>query len=488
MKARIFLVITLIFFVSLIFSQNAPDTLWTRTIDREWMMNETFSVQQTFDGGFIVGGNTENYDNPDYRDLWLMKFNGAGDLLWEKKYMEDEHYETGGLVVQASDGGFVIVGMTDFPDYTNDIIVIKTDNEGNYEWHYIFQEFGVEIEATSIQLTSDNGYIISGWIGDEFTNQADGLLLKINNSGNLEWSQTYNFTLSSINEKAYSVYQTVDSGFIICGDYCIYDENYNLTSDIFVLKVNNSGDYDWHEFYPLNDNGYARSIKQTNNEDFILTGYSGNDEVSVIYNIVLIKIDNDSSFLWESHYYDDEYDNQAYDIEITSDNCYVISGYIHSDHGILIKTDEEGDTIWEKILYNGEKKFYDVQQTEDDGFILAGTCWGDLTDGYLVRLDNTVSVENNLIIEPDFRLMNFPNPFKGLTTISFSVTQKTPFVNLEIYNIKGQKVKQFSLDDGRCSIDWNGSDENNKLVSNGTYFYKMSVGGFTSVKKMILMK
>ncbi|HHE37821.1 MAG TPA: T9SS type A sorting domain-containing protein, partial [Candidatus Cloacimonetes bacterium] len=85
------------------------------------------------------------------------------------------------------------------------------------------------------------------------------------------------------------------------------------------------------------------------------------------------------------------------------------------------------------------------------------------------------------------------------TTISFSVTQTSRFVTLDIYNIKGQKVK--TLDILECcnrvaaastqlmhSIDWNGKDEFGNPVNSGVYFYKLKCGKYSATKKMILIR
>ncbi len=85
---------------------------------------------------------------------------------------------------------------------------------------------------------------------------------------------------------------------------------------------------------------------------------------------------------------------------------------------------------------------------------------------------------------------NFPNPFNPVTTIQFSLPHNGE-VNLEIFNIRGQKVKSLinqSMDAGTHKILWNGSDSNEHPVGSGIYFYKLRVANFTSVKKMILLK
>jgi hypothetical protein len=86
---------------------------------------------------------------------------------------------------------------------------------------------------------------------------------------------------------------------------------------------------------------------------------------------------------------------------------------------------------------------------------------------------------------------NYPNPFNPTTTISFSVAQTLSFVELEIYNIKGQKVKTLineKIQVGNHQVVWNGKDGNGKQVASGIYFYKMKSGNYNKTKKMLLLK
>lgn len=86
---------------------------------------------------------------------------------------------------------------------------------------------------------------------------------------------------------------------------------------------------------------------------------------------------------------------------------------------------------------------------------------------------------------------NYPNPFNPTTSISFSIPNESK-VSLDVYNIKGQKVKTLVNNDlgiGNHSIVWNGVDESGKSVSSGVYFYKLSVNGKSkAVKKCLMLK
>jgi flagellar hook assembly protein FlgD len=94
---------------------------------------------------------------------------------------------------------------------------------------------------------------------------------------------------------------------------------------------------------------------------------------------------------------------------------------------------------------------------------------------------------------------NYPNPFNPTTTISFSVTQNavsgsdgSSFVTLEIYNLKGQKVKTLVnevLSAGEHSVVWDGKNTNNKAVATGIYFYNLKIGSKSlATKKCLLLK
>ncbi len=85
---------------------------------------------------------------------------------------------------------------------------------------------------------------------------------------------------------------------------------------------------------------------------------------------------------------------------------------------------------------------------------------------------------------------NYPNPFNPETNIAFSVKEKAN-VQIEVYNVKGQKVKTLVnnvMDQGNHSITWNGKDDSSKDVASGIYFYRMKSGKYTATGKMILMK
>ena len=137
--------------------------------------------------------------------------------------------------------------------------------------------------------------------------------------------------------------------------------------------------------------------------------------------------------------------------------------------------------------------------------IYGADCW---MDGYFGDSVADIEILNNAVIqdfylEPDVEAeddmkpllslgQNYPNPFNPTTTINFSLEQPSSKTALEIYNVRGQKVKQFVQDQlfvGQHSLVWNGTDDTGKPVSSGIYFYRLIVDyELIDSKRMLLIK
>jgi CotH protein/chitobiase/beta-hexosaminidase-like protein/lamin tail-like protein/parallel beta helix pectate lyase-like protein/type IX secretion system substrate protein len=106
---------------------------------------------------------------------------------------------------------------------------------------------------------------------------------------------------------------------------------------------------------------------------------------------------------------------------------------------------------------------------------------------------NIVSVNDDLdnIVIKEYNLsQNYPNPFNPSTIIKYDLVKNSK-VELKIYNILGQEVKTIVNDfeeKGSKAVTWNGSDNFNKRVSSGIYFYRISANEWRDIKKMIFIK
>lgn len=111
--------------------------------------------------------------------------------------------------------------------------------------------------------------------------------------------------------------------------------------------------------------------------------------------------------------------------------------------------------------------------------------------GFLGIIDSSVGISIGEIPTLKTNIsQNYPNPFNPETTIKYSIKEDTR-IFIEIYNIKGQKVKTLInefREAGYHSVIWNGKDNNGKPVASGLYFYRMKTANYDAMRKMIMLK
>jgi len=114
-----------------------------------------------------------------------------------------------------------------------------------------------------------------------------------------------------------------------------------------------------------------------------------------------------------------------------------------------------------------------------------------INDGYPYLREPPVSVDDDLIAVIELpSLYNYPNPFNPETKISFTLAEAVQ-VRIEIYNIRGQRIKTLiddHYDTGFYNVLWDGRDDNGKTVTSGIYFYRMTTPSYDKVNKMLLLK
>ncbi len=195
--------------------------------------DRAYSVQQTSDDGYIVAGNTRSFGAGNY-DAFLVKTDANGNIIWAKTYGGtdgDEAYS----VQQTSDGGYIMTGGTaSFGAGSWDFFLIKTDASGNIIWAKTYGGTGNDW-AYSVQQTSDGGYIVASYTFS-FGEGSDILLIKTDANGNVIWAKTYGGTLG---DRVSSVQQTSDGGYIVAGWTLSFGAgNY----DAFLVKTDANGE------------------------------------------------------------------------------------------------------------------------------------------------------------------------------------------------------------------------------------------------------
>ena len=350
-------------------------------------------VQQTNDGGYIIVGNTFSFGNGNgYNDVYLIKTDGSGNEQWNKTFGgtgEDRGYS----VQLTNDGGYIITGNTSsFGNGGRDVWLIKTDGSGVEQWNKTFGEIRSDV-GLEVQQTNDGGYIITGFT-KSFGNGnglEDVYLIKTDGSGNEQWYKTFGGTGNDIGR---SVQQTNDGGYIILGGTNSFG---NGETDVYLIKTDGSGNEQWNKTLGGTESESGRLVQQTNDGGYIITGTT---EYGGGIGVYLIKTDGSGNEQWNKRFGGTEFD-EGKSVQQTNDGGYIITGSTESfgngyNDVYLIKTDENGDSLWTKTFGGTEGDGgYSVQQTTDGGYIITGhtNSFGNgQSDVYLIKTDENGNV------------------------------------------------------------------------------------------------
>jgi TolB-like protein len=147
--------------------------------------DRAYAVQQTSDGGYIVAGSTRSF-GAGRHDIILVKTDANGNRIWAKTYggtEDDRAY----AVQQTSDGGYIVAGSTrSFSGGRDDIILVKTDANGNIIWAKTYEGTDDDMDrAYAVQQTSDGGYIVAGSTRSFGAGRHDIILVKTDANGNI---------------------------------------------------------------------------------------------------------------------------------------------------------------------------------------------------------------------------------------------------------------------------------------------------------------
>ncbi len=398
--------------------------------------------------------------------------------------------ESGSSVEQTSDGGYIIAGSTtSFGSGQSDVYLIKTNSLGDTIWT---RTFGGNLEdiGYSVEQTSDGGYIIAGPTQSYGGPPEDFYLIKTDSLGDTLWIRNYGGTEQ---QRAYSIQQTTDNGYIVAGlEYDMTYDSYN----ILLIKINYLGDSIWSKVYGGEPDYVGKSICQTFDGGYIIVGYTRSAIKSS--DIYLIKTNSLGDTLWTRAYGGNSRD-VGQSVQQTADGGYIIAGYtcsfgVDSSDVYLIKTDSLGDTLWTKT-YGGIT--WDignqVQQTADSGYVVVGNTESFGVGGYDVYLIKTKSVSG---VENENTRNNFsiskciPNPFFSKTNVEYILPKSTD-VKIAIYNYLGQVVREIANErknKGKYSIEWDGKDNKKNKLPSGVYILRIETGENTASHKLLLIR
>ena len=460
-----------------------------------WDVDEGYCVQQTSDGGYILAGFTQSF-GAGRKDVYLVKTDSLGDTLWTKVY-GGEYWDKGRHVEQTSDGGYIIVGGTySYGAGDCDVWLLKTDSLGDTIWTRTYGDWGHD-QGMCVRQTPDGGYIVVGTFSPQ-ASYGDVYILKTDSLGDTLWARTYGEM--NVDEWGSSVQATADGGYIIVGG------KGGAVRDLYLLKVDSQGDTVWTRTYGGGGDEWGACVECTNDGNYIIAG--GTHSYGAGYSdIWLMKVDPSGDTLWANTFGGSSYE-WGYSVQQTSDFGYIITGCTESfgaggEDVYLVKTDPGGNTLWTRTYGGGGwDRGYFVRQTSDLGYVIlgyTGSFGAGGSDFYLIKTSpaGNVGVEDTTwqSLPDGFYLgQNYPNPFNSVTTIPYRLTTvhgQPTAVSLRVYNLLGQKVR--TLVDGLqkpgwYTLTWDGKDEHGMDLPSGIYFCRLKGRGFLSTRRILILR
>ncbi len=281
-----------------------------------------YTIVETQTQEFLLAGSIRTYKesiNKWREDLWLIKTDSKGDMLWNQT-IGGMGFEEGSVLIQTIDGGFALAGYTSSTGGGNwDFWLIKLDENGFVQWNQTYGVLGTE-KPNALLQTSDQGYLLAGYkytyVLPHITGDAEIWLVKTDMNGKMQWNQTYG---GSGDEMAYALIETRDGGFALAGDTSSFGSG---SEDMWLVKTNSHGIMEWNRTYGGSGSERAEALLSTSDGEYLLTGYT-----------------------YEAG------DSDAY----------------------IVKTNSTGDVLWDLTLGGeGNDRFRDVVQNKEGDFFLAG--------------------------------------------------------------------------------------------------------------------
>jgi len=244
--------------------------LWNRTYGGpEW--DSAYSLVETPDEGYILAGWTKSFGAGEY-DCWLIKIDVNGNMEWNQTYGGAGN-DVAWSLVKLSEGGYAIAGTNEsFGTKGFDCWLIKTDYSGNMQWNQTYGGTGIDY-AYSLVETFDGGYALAGMTESFGAGKADVWLIKTDVHGNMQWNQTFGRVEP---DEANSLIQTFDGGYALAGYTTSGDETLEPfhVEDFWLMKTDESGKLEWNQTYGDAWDERAQSLIETSDRGYALAGYS----------------------------------------------------------------------------------------------------------------------------------------------------------------------------------------------------------------------
>jgi len=304
-------------------------------------------------------------------DIFVLKLNTSGAYQWHTFYGSADDHEYGYSITVDGSGNVYVTGQSyaswlgdgsaaplhTFSGYL-DIFVLKLNTSGAYQWHTFYganfnDDAGSGITVDGSGNVYVTGYSYASWLGDgsaaplhAFSGDYDIFVLKLNTSGAYQWhtfygsAGDYDYGISITVDGSGNVYVTGYNGASWLGDGSAAPLHaFSGSDDIFVLKLNTSGAYQWHTFYgSAGVYDYGEGISVDSSGNVYVTGYSsaswlGDGSAAPLHafsgsdDIFILKLNTSGTYQWHTFYGSTGGSDDGYGITVDGSGNVYVTGY-----------------------------------------------------------------------------------------------------------------------------------------------------------------
>jgi len=435
------------------------------------------AIKVTPDGGYIIAGSKAHHVMYSDDHAFLLKVDQWGQPEWEKK-MSPAHsaadvlpLDTGYLLLANHRGGGVFA--------------TRVDAQGNPVWSNTMHTSNLPYYATHLEKAGDHFIFAAAemWlVGGLKKLTADSskiVVVKFDAAGVKSWERIFAF---ESHLGTCTIVAAQDGNLFVAGSISIPSDT--EPAKIFLMKLNSAGEPVWLKYFDENISWWGSQLVLKNYELI----FAGSIYSARKWNILLMKTDANGELLWRQVYGDENYSMSASSLAATADG-FILGGNPH-----LIKVDDAGRILWQRN-YAPLAETRCLIQAPDLGYALAGLNHSKEFSGYfdnnlvVIKTDpqgNTTEIAQTEPRVNNFELrQNYPNPFNASTVIAYQLPEATS-VTLQIFNANGQQVETLVHSEqpaGMHQAVWNAGGH-----GSGVYFFKISAGTYSSVKKCVLVQ
>ncbi|MHA1969853.1 MAG: hypothetical protein ACW964_18915 [Candidatus Hodarchaeales archaeon] len=316
------------------------------------------TVIKTNDNGYIAAGNTESYGAGD-SDAFIVKLDASGNLLWNKTFGGVD-YDSINEISDTADGNFVLTGETrSFGTGGKDLWLLKIDTDGNLLWNKTFGLADADW-GTALVRSGDNIYV-TGFYHPVFGAVGEFLLLKMDQDGNFLWNKTYGYRAGyeiitvnndgllitgSSSENDYKILRvddegnelwrksfggygndycdqaisTPDGGFLIGGHTLSFGSG---GQEAWLIKIDQDGNHEWNKTFGGVLDDYTNALLNYQDGGYLVVIHTINQGNGDNW---IIKLNGSGEIEWEQYTGYSEGDDFGHDMIEVTENKYVLAG------------------------------------------------------------------------------------------------------------------------------------------------------------------